>query len=149
MSSLRTRYFGEIAWSADATIRMPLGLPGFEHETAFLLIQLPGQHPLVYLQSMQTPEICFPALPVRVAEPAYELEIGDEDSRVLGVGSRPRIGSEVLCLALLAADEKLGTTANLMAPVVIEIGSRCAVQCVNLARGYLCRHPLGVREVAA
>lgn len=142
MPSVQTRYFGEMAYTEDAVIRTPQGVPGFESEPGFLLIQLPGQYPLVYLQSMQSPDLCFPALPVRVADPAYELEISDEDSRVLGTSTQPKIGHDVLCLALLAAEESNSTTANLMAPLVVHIGTRVGVQCLNAAADYLCRHPL-------
>ncbi|MDZ4797991.1 MAG: flagellar assembly protein FliW [Bryobacteraceae bacterium] len=129
-------------YTEDAVIRTPLGLPGFESETGFLLIQLPGQYPLVYLQSLQSPDLCFPALPVRVADADYQLEVNDEDSGVLGVSTRPGIGSDVLCLALLAAEETGTATANLKAPLVVRIGTRIGVQCLNSAGDYLCRHPL-------
>ena len=142
MSTVNARYFGEVEYSEDAVIRAPEGIPGFPDDTEYLLIQLPAQHPLVYLQSVQTPQLCFQALPVRVAHPGYQLEIGDEDARLLGVAARPAIGREVLCLALLAADNTGGVTANLMAPVVIHISSRMAAQCLNTAGSYACRHPL-------
>ncbi len=142
MSSFPTRYFGELEYSEDALIRAPLGIPGFEHETEFLLLQLPGQYPLVYLQSTKTPGVCFPALPAQVADSSYELEISEEDGSILGVGRSPGIGSEVLCLALLAATGEGTATANLMAPVVVHIHSRLAVQCLNAAGTYGCRESL-------
>jgi flagellar assembly factor FliW len=142
MPSVQTRFFGTIDYSDESVIHTPLGIPGFNSERAFLLIQLPGQHPLVYLQSMQTAELCFPALPVRVASAQYEIEIGDDDRAVLGVRPRPTIGQDVLCLALVSADETGAPTANLMAPVVIHLRSRVGIQCVNAAGPYDLRHPL-------
>lgn len=141
-SSVQTRYFGTMDYTEDEVILTPLGIPGYVSETDFLLIQLPGQYPLVYLQSLRTPDLCFPALPVRVADPAYELQISEEDSAVLGTSNRPRIGSDVLCLALLAAEEDGTTTANLMAPLVVRIGTRTGVQCLNAGGKYLCRQTL-------
>jgi flagellar assembly factor FliW len=140
MSFVETRYFGPIPFTEDSLIRTPQGIPGFASETGFLLVQLPGQYPLVYLQSIQSPDLCFPALPVRVADAAYELEISDEDSGVLGTSNRPAIGRDVLCLALLAAEENDSATANLMAPLVVSLPSRIGVQCLNSAGNYPCRH---------
>lgn len=142
MSSVETRYFGPIPLVEDSVVHTPQGIPGFESETGFLLVQLPGQYPLVYLQSIQSPDLCFPALPVRVADAAYELEISDEDCGVLGTSNRPAIGSDVLCLALLAAEENDSATANLMAPIVVNLRARIGVQCLNSAGNYLCRHRL-------
>jgi flagellar assembly factor FliW len=139
MLTVETKYFGPMEYSDDAVIRTPLGFPAFERETGFLLVQLPGQYPLVYLQSVTSPDVCFPAVPVRVADPDYRLELGEDDSRMLGVGTRPLIGEEVLCLALLAGGEKGGPTANLLAPVVVHIASKIGVQCVNAAGEYDCR----------
>jgi flagellar assembly factor FliW len=141
-SSAQTRYFGEMVYTENEVILTPLGIPGYGSETGFLLIQLPGQYPLVYLQSLRTPDLCFPALPVLVADPAYELQISEEDGAVLGTSNRPRIGSDVLCLALLAAEENGATTANLMAPLVVHIATRTGVQCLNGGGKYLCRQPL-------
>ena len=42
----------------------PEGLPGFERERRFLPLEMPDQHPLVFLQSAATPALCFVTLPV-------------------------------------------------------------------------------------
>ena len=139
---MKTRYFGEMDYAEDAVIRIPAGIPGFPGDSGYLLIQFPTQYPLVYLQSLQRTDVCFAALPVRVASPGYELTLSEEDARALGVGTRPKIGDEVLCLAFLAAEESGIPTANLKAPVVIRIQTRMAAQCLNGDGNYLCRHPL-------
>ena len=142
MPHVQTKYFGNIEFPDETVIHTPAGIPGFAGERAFLLIQLPGQYPLVYLQSMLTPGLCFPALPVRVASAHYQLEIGDEDREILGVGRWPSIGREVLCLGLLAAHDDGPPTVNLAAPVVIHLKSRTAAQCVNVAGPYDLRQAL-------
>jgi len=130
-----TRYFGPTEYSADAVIRLPRGLHGYEIESEFLIIQLPDQYPLVYLQSIRNPGLCFVALPVFSVDAGYDLQLAAEDSRLLGTQTQPRIGEEVLCLALVAVTET-GASANLLAPVVVNLRSRIAAQCINAGAEY-------------
>ncbi|MBC7928675.1 MAG: flagellar assembly protein FliW [Bryobacteraceae bacterium] len=146
MPRATTLYFGDKDYDDDSVIRTPQGIPGFSDETSFLLIQIPEQHPLVYLQSTRTPSVCFPGLPVLALHPQYELEISEEDSCMLEVGIRPQIGTEVLALTLLSPAEG-GATANLLAPIVVNLARRLALQVVNHIGEYTCRE--SVEEAVA
>ena len=70
MLSCDTTHFGCLEYDSAATIDFGEGLPGFEYERRFVVVQQPVNHPLVFLQSLQSAGLCFPALPVRVVEPA-------------------------------------------------------------------------------
>jgi flagellar assembly factor FliW len=67
----------------------------------------------------------------------------DQDLEALGLpaGANPRIGQDVLCLAVLCLRET-GTTANLLAPVVVNLKNYRAVQAVSPESKYSHRHPL-------
>ena len=116
---------------------------GFENETGFVLIQIPEQFPLTYIQSTRSPELCFLSLPVLAIEREYVLRLQPEDAACVGVASEPEIGREVLCLSLIATGEN-GPTANLLAPVVVNLRTRSARQCINAAGPYAVRHTLCV-----
>ncbi|MBC8165933.1 MAG: flagellar assembly protein FliW [Bryobacteraceae bacterium] len=148
MPRANTRYFGIKEYSEDAVIELAAPMLGFANEKTFVIIQLPEQHPLVYLQSTRTPDLCFVALPVLAVDVAYDLLLSEEDSRLLGVSTKPSIGVEVLCLALIAVDQS-GTTANLLAPVVINLRSLRAAQCVNPETSYSHQHLLKTGELVA
>lgn len=139
MPIVHTRHFGVQEYSEDSVVRMPCGIPGFPTVTEFLVLQLPDQYPLVYLQSISSPEICFIALPVLTIDNEYDLQLAEEDDRLLEMGSRPRIGQDALCIALIAADE-FGATANLLAPVVINLRTNVGAQCINASAGYSHQH---------
>ncbi len=81
----------------------PCGLPAFEGERRFLLIEKKDYRPLVFVQSAETPSLCFVALPILAADPSYRLAVSREDLESLGfaAGRQPRIGSEALVLTLL------------------------------------------------
>ncbi len=140
-----TRHFGTIEYSPDAVIRFPSGLPAFEQEKEFLLIERPATRPLVFLQSIGAPEVCFVTLPVQVVEPAYEPSFLAEDLSALGLPPErtPRIGAEVQCLAIVTVSEDAMPTVNLLAPVLISPENRRGVQAVQAGTRYSHRHPLG------
>lgn len=135
MPTVETRHFGVKEYAEDSLVRMPRGLPGFEDANAFLVLQLPDQYPLVYLQSVIHPDLCFVALPVLSVEHTYDLQLSEEDSRLLGTPVRPRIGADALCLALIAASKE-SATVNLLAPVVINLATNIAAQCLNTSGDY-------------
>jgi flagellar assembly factor FliW len=134
---IQTKYFGELPLEENAQIEFPWGLPGFEQRRRFVAIRVPRTDPLVFLQSLDDPELCFVTLPARDADPGYRLRLSDDDMGRLDlpVSRQPRIGREVQCLVVLAIRDS-GTTANLLAPVVINPASMKAVQAVNDSAAY-------------
>jgi flagellar assembly factor FliW len=133
MSESATKYFGAVQYDEKDVFRFPIGLPGFENETAFVPLKLPHLEPLVFLQSLLHPELCFLSLPVFVVDSAYQLAVAPDDLNLLGlsVASQPIIGSDVLVLVLLSVPESESATANLMAPIVVNLKTRQAVQAVR------------------
>jgi flagellar assembly factor FliW len=142
MSKLHTKYFGEIERGDESAFHFALGLPAFEGEKSFVPIELPGGEPLVFLQSTATPELCFLAFPIQVVDPEYCLALAAEDLAVLGLdGERqPRIGKDVLALAFLSVRDGFPVTANLMAPLVVNLRTFQAVQAVRHDSRYSFEH---------
>jgi flagellar assembly factor FliW len=145
MPSCQTRDFGAAEYSEDSVIRMERGPFGFEDESGFVLIHRRELYPLVSLQSVTTPGLCFLALPVLVVDSTYDLRLSAEDAALIEVSERPQIGKDVLCLALLTVHAE-GPTANLLAPVVVNLNSRAALQCINTTDGYSHQHRLAPAE---
>jgi len=150
MPCIRTKCFGEMEYSTDAVYRFPHGLPGFETECDFLFLEQPATHPLMFLQSIATPEVCFILLPVLAADPDYKLSLSEEDLALLHLppGRQPGIGEDVLCAALVCAtsEEPCGPTVNLLAPVVVNLEEQIGIQAIQTQTKYSHRHPLIPRE---
>ena len=146
MPEIETKYFGRMPYEYDACLEFPAGLPAFEEEHNFLPIEITGVQPLVFLQSMATASLCFIALPVLVADPQYELAVAPEDLERLGLEShrQPHIGREVLVLVLLSIQTHV--TANLLAPVVVNLANRRAVQAVRDDFRYSHQHALSFEQ---
>ena len=121
---IHSPWIGEIEWDEQCEIHFPHGLPGFENERRFLPVEIPAQRPLVYLQSVENHAVCFLCLPVLTIDPAFALELSEDDHAMLRLedGLEPELGRDVLCLGLLAP---LGRTVetDLRTPIVIQPGT--------------------------
>lgn len=149
MPVFETKNFGRISYEPQAAIQFPAGLPGFEERRLFLAVRLPHADPLVFLQSLEDPALCFITMAARSVDPHYRLAVCDEDlGRLeLPAGRQPRIGEEVLCLTVLTLHES-GPTANLLAPIVVNLGNLKAVQAIAPDSGYSHQHVLLPEETA-
>jgi len=147
MPVLETKYFGRICYEPESSIEFPRGLPGFDDRRCFVALSFEDSAPLVYLQSVEDRGLCFIALPLLAADPQYRLAVSAEDLGLVGLdpSRQPKIGEDVLCLAVISIREN-GPTANLLAPVVINLGNRKAVQAVAENSDYSHQHALVPEE---
>jgi len=152
MPQLATQNFGDVEYTAGQVLEFPSGLPAFEDQTRLVMLERPGLRPLVFLQSLGNPKLCFITLPVGLIDPGYELELIAEDARLIGLdrvveGEVPD-PIDLLCLAILVVTENC-PTANLMAPVVINLKNRRGVQAVRVDKRYSHQHPLKPEPVCS
>jgi flagellar assembly factor FliW len=139
MPRVMTEQFGELEYSEESALLFPRGLPGFEEARRFVLLDNPKLAPLVHLQSMETVNLCFLALPVRSVDPDYETALATEDREALGSSGEER---QTLDLVLLSVAQDGRVSANLLAPVVIDLATRRGVQSVRFDSRYSHQHPL-------
>jgi flagellar assembly factor FliW len=143
MPVMETKNFGKISFEAESELVFPNGLPGFDSRKRFVAVTFVESEPLVYLQSLEDPDLCFITMPILAVDPKYRLKVSNEDLDQLQLpkARQPRIGEDVLCLTVLAIRET-GPTANLLAPVVVNLRNRKAVQVVTQESGYSHQHVL-------
>jgi len=146
MPTIETKYFGTMPCDEESFFDFPSGIPAFEDQRRFLRIERPAYHPLLFLQSAATPSLCFIAMAVLAAAPDYMLSVSPEDLAALDLpaGRQPRIGAEVMVLTLLSIRENAPTTANLLAPIVINMSNRKAVQAIRHDNLYSHEQPVAV-----
>jgi len=147
MPSVDTKYFGTMDYREESVYDFPAGLPAFVDHRRFVLIELPQHAPLVFLQSLLTPELCFLAFPILVVDRDYHLGIAAEDLRALELNPdrQPELGTEAMLLALLSLHADSVPTANLLAPVVINIQNRRGLQAIRHDSLYSHQHPFELR----
>lgn len=131
MPVIETKNFGKISFEPESELEFPGGLPGFDSRTRFVAVAFTESEPLVYLQSLEDPGLCFITMPILAVDPNYKLKVSGADLDQLGLiqARQPRIGEDVLCLTVLSVCET-GPTANLLAPIVVNLHNCKAVQAV-------------------
>jgi flagellar assembly factor FliW len=143
----QTRYHGTISFAPHQVLHISNGLFGFPDEKEFLLLELPSMRPLAFVQSIRTPELCFIALPAQVVEPEYQLHLQPADIEAFGYSEDhpPTMGHDLLCLALITMREHEQATANLLAPLIIDISRHEGMQ-VLVDSEYSHQHPIAGME---
>ena len=144
MPSIETKYFGTLPYDDGMVYDFRQGLPAFEAEKRFVLLEAPGGSPLVFLQSMAQASLCFAAFPILVVDPNYQLAIAPEDLEALELNllRQPELGADVMVLALISLHGKFVATANLMAPVVLNLKTRRGLQAIRRDSRYSYKHPI-------
>ena len=143
MPVMETKNFGKISFEPDSELEFPSGLPGFDSRKRFVAVRFVESDPIIYLQSLEDSDLCFITMPILAVDPGYRLRVKGEDLGQLGLTAarQPRIGEDVLCLAVLSLRES-GPTANLLAPIVVNLRNRRAVQAVAPESEYSHQHEL-------
>src|SRR5258708_2899804 len=121
MPVCQTQHFGPVEYDEGMVVHFGEGIPAFPDQTRFVLIEPPPMVPLIYLQSLGDPGLCFLTLPAACLETAYRLSIPGEE--LADLGARGEEG-DLLVLAILTIPEEGSPTANLAAPVVIHRQTR-------------------------
>src|ERR1035441_4651548 len=133
-----TRYFGPVEYNEESVLVFPDGIPAFEQEKRFLVMRQPISEPLVFLQSVANPNVCFTTLPAPAACPGFQLNMAPEDLDALGLekGRQPAIGRDVLCLTILSLTENAPPTVNLLAPIVVNLSTLRGRQAIQTESVY-------------
>jgi flagellar assembly factor FliW len=107
-------------------------MPGFPGHRRFHLVEVDDSGLLYALTSADDPELRFLVIPPPPFFPDYSPEIGDEALAALGTAEAGRL---LLLLVVTAGETVEETTANLLAPIVVDQESRRAVQTVLTGSG--------------
>lgn len=137
---IRSRILGELEIEREDIIAFPKGIPGFENEKGFIIIPIEENGPFYYLQSVGNPELCLLIANPFIFFPDYEIDIPDEELEVLGKG----VGiKDIAVYAILNVPEDFRrTTANLLAPLIINEKSKKGFQFIPRKSDYNAKHPI-------
>lgn len=143
MPAIHSVHFGVIEFTESDIVSFPAGLPAFEEQHRFLLLDREALAPFRFLQSVDRPELMLVTVPVVAVAPGYRLEALPEDLERIGLEavSQPP-GSGIECLAVVTLPDDGPATANLVAPIVVNRERRLAVQAIQPGAGYSYAHPL-------
>lgn len=135
---IASRILGEIEIDSQNIIRFPEGLPAFEEEKEFVIIPVDEEAPFYYMQSVNNRELCFMLANPFVFFPSYEIKLGEEEASRLKAGEK---GENIAVFVILTVPEDYRlTTANLLAPLVINTEEKIGLQFVAVDSDYNTKH---------
>ncbi len=121
------------------TIELVSDLPGFPGLRSFVLVQLDSNGLLFDFRSLDDPEVRFVVVPSVAFFPEYAPEIDEATALQLGIESPEQAW---LLLIVTVGTAKDDSTANLRAPLVINLSTRAATQVVLADDRHSLRAPL-------
>lgn len=110
-----------------SAIELVRPMPGFPAETSFALVRLDDEGTLCAFRSLSRDDLRFLVVHPALFFPDYAPVLSDEDAELLGLTS----AEHALVLVVLTPGASLeATTANLVAPIVVNTANRRAMQVV-------------------
>lgn len=124
---VNTTRFGPIEISQEDILNFAEGLLGFNDLEKFVLLDDPNDEIFAWLQSCDESSIAFPVLEPELFEENYNLKLSKTDLSALNAEESSSLRS--FCIITIPEDPAR-MTANLKAPVVVNLEKRVARQCV-------------------
>lgn len=142
---LRTKHLGEIEIQKDDIYTFLNGLPAFEQETEFALLPFSQDELFYILQSTKTEEVAFVLTNPFHFFHDYEVRLTDALKSQLDIMKK----EEVAIFSVLTLQEPFRkTTANLQAPIILNVTKKQGKQFVMSDSGYETKHYLFPQEPA-
>lgn len=136
---INTSRFGQVEIKEEDTILFPEGILGFGDFRKFILIDDPTDEIFAWLQSCEEPAIAFPVLEPELFTENYKISLARTDFDALKMKTLER--ARLYCIVTIPDDATL-MTANMKAPIVINIANRSARQCVLQDNNLAIREPV-------
>lgn len=138
--TIETRLFGEINIADEKLITFPDGIVGFPFMKQFALIRDEENEnaAIMWLQSMEEPQFALPVIEPNLIEENYNPMVDDEYLAPVGE-LEPEQMYSLVTITVPSDIEKM--TANLKAPVVINMANNKAVQII-VEDDYQVKHPI-------
>jgi flagellar assembly factor FliW len=120
--------WGVIEVEDDKVITFESGLPGFPDCTQFIVMDHDRETPLKWLQCVERPEVAFLIVEPEQVLASYEVEVPESVLGLLQLED-PERADDIAVFVILNVEEKM-LTANLRAPVVVNVQARRAYQLI-------------------
>jgi flagellar assembly factor FliW len=136
---IKTRDFGDLSIDSEALVHFRMTIYGFEEYSDFALLSDPDiGESIVWLQSVQAPNLCFILVDPKIAAENYEPKLNEETRKTLKAKG---ICEPAFWAIAVIPQEFSNSTVNLKSPVLIDLGNKSAAQII-LDEDYPIRAPL-------
>ncbi|MBM4316725.1 MAG: flagellar assembly protein FliW [Deltaproteobacteria bacterium] len=131
---VETTRFGSISVVEEDILTFSEGMLGFSKIDSYVLVERMDESLFLWLQAVKKPSVAFPLLEPQILDRGYKVELEDEDRKSLKLGN-DLSGAKVFCIITIPTDPTK-MTANLKAPIVINLKKRIAKQVILHSQDY-------------
>jgi flagellar assembly factor FliW len=133
-----TRNFGKIEIEEEKVISFPDGIPGFQDEKRFVIINNPDEeNPFQWLQSVDNPNLAFVIINPFFIKPNYDIKLSPSTVEKLRIEDE----KHVLVYTIVVVPEDIKKmTVNLAGPIVINGKERIGKQIILDNSEYTTKH---------
>ncbi len=124
---IKTSRFGLVELKSEDVLTFPEGLLGFQDLRQFVLLDDPNDDIFAWLQSCELPSIAFPVLEPELFGHKYAVNLNRNDQESLKLQATQ---TPAYLNIITIPDDATEMTANIKAPIVINVDQRIARQCV-------------------
>ena len=132
--------FGQIQIDTSLLFDFVAPIIGYDKYTYFALIDTTPDSPFKWLQSVNDPNLAFPITLCSYFDIEYNISISKEDLELIGAKSMEDIMA--LNIVSIPLGDPQGATANLRAPIIININNNKAMQVILRDTSYQIKQPL-------
>jgi len=131
---------GRITVPEDQIITFTPGLGGLGRFTRYALIERPQESPFLWLLSVEKPDLALAVLEPAALVPDYQVKVSDAVLKDLAAETLDDL--KVLVILTVPAGRPQDATANLLAPLLINLKAGRGRQVVLENQGYSQAHPI-------
>jgi len=136
--------FGEISYAEEDVLAFPRGIPAFEKNHNWILAG-EEDNAIKWLQNIEDGDLALPVTTPDAVMPDYNAKIPEDELDL--VGSKDFADLALLIVVSIPEAAPWDMTANLRAPILVNLKSRKAVQVIALNEEYPIRHVVFPEEV--
>ena len=143
---IKTARFGEVSYREEDVLFFPRGIPAFENNHKWILAGS-DDSAIKWLQNIEDGDLALPVTSPDAVRPDYNARIPEDELKL--VGSVNPADLALLIVVSIPRSAPWNMTANLRAPILVNLKTRKAVQVIALNEEYPIRHvifPEDVRE---
>ena len=136
---VKTKYFGDMEVGQEDIINFPRGILGLEEYEKYILFDIEEKSRFRCLQSVDEIQIAFILINPWDFYKDYSLDIPDDDLEEIKMSDQ----KDLFILNVITLKDDITTaTANLVAPVVINLKTKLGAQVILIKDNYTTKHLL-------
>ncbi|MFD2671989.1 flagellar assembly protein FliW [Marinicrinis sediminis] len=135
---VETSQFGVLEVNDEEVYTFSQGIPGFEHLHRFVFVEI-EETPFAYMQSVEEAALALIVTNPFVFYPEYDFVLPETDKQDLDIQDEQQV--LVKCI-VTAQNDFSKSTINLLAPLVLNVHTRCGKQLVLHQSSYMTKHLL-------